>query len=229
MAILGHSLIDMNLQFPLVWLLIIALLYEDESRVLVLSPRYYRTGMIALLGGLILALYMALPAYQFANNNYKEAIDYYPYYTEAYRQYLSRDVDLEEALPYAQALENLNPYVTVAYEVLRDEAIEREAYEEALDYSKKKVIYSPLLIENHVQYSHALILAATYWHAYGEDEKAKIPLQEILQIPGDLDRLAKEKNTDYNVKHKPDLKMNDALMKDYIEAGYLMDEIMRGQ
>lgn len=228
LALLGHSLIDMNLQFPIVWLLVILLLSDEDQPTAILKGVPVIAVWASVFCLLMMTGYMMIPTTYFANGHYDQAISYYPYYTEAYRKYLNNQATGELVVPYAKTLEGLNPYVTESYPVLRDEAIKNGDYDQALLYSKKMLTYSPLLIEHHEQYSHALLLAATYWHAYEEDDKAVEALQAMLLIPGSLDKLAKEKNTDYNVKHKPDLQMNDALMKDYIEASYLMNEINEG-
>ena len=229
MALLGHSLIDMNLQFPVVWLLIIVLLSEVKSPTVELVGGKGKLLIGTCVVTLCLACTMMLPTIYAARGHYKKAVNLYPYYTEAYRMYLNQQGYEEGLVTYAERLEQLNPYVTEAYPILRDAAIQSGDYEAALIYSEKMVTYSPLLIEHHEQYSHALMLAATYWHAYGEDGQALEALAIIRQIPGSLEKLAKEKNTDYNVKHKPALMMNDALMKDYNEASYLMNKINEGQ
>ncbi len=102
-------------------------------------------------------------------------------------------------------------------------------YGQAVQYAEDYVFYSPLLIDHHVTYAETLTLTATYYLAHGDYEKAEIYAKEMLLVPGNLAELAKEKNTDYNVNHKPDLTMNDALMDAYIEAGNIMEKIEYGR
>ena len=219
MALLWHSLVDMNLQFPVVWLLLI-LLYVEKGKgkkvmVRINSWVLVPAGTLLLLGILIFGASLS-----YSMGSYRTAIDQYPYFTEAYRQLL-KDKEAPELEPYAERLYDLNPYVTEGYRSLARKAEAEGDYSNALEWYRKLVHYSPLLIENHETYSHGLILAATYYKAYGQEDRALEAIAEILTIPGNLAKLAKERHSDYNVKHKPDLRMTASLMKDYEEAAYL--------
>lgn len=222
-AILGHSLIDMNLQFPVVWLLMITMLaWEGDLRTFSIRPvTAAAMGLLVLL----MSLMVLRPAMAYGRGDYRGAISAYPYYTEAYRQLLGKVGEDPAMADYGKKLWTMNPYVTEAYGPLAAEAKENHRYDEALYWYDQRVQYSPLLIEHHEAYSHGLILAATYWHAYGMDGKALEAIEQMLLFPAILGELAKERYTDYNVKHIPELRMTSALLKDYEEASYLKGTI----
>ncbi len=224
LGILGHSLIDINLEFPIVWLLILLMTVEEPILFHEKKTARLLTYFSALFIGTI-ALYMWQASYAYEQKDYEKAIKIYPYYTEAYRKLLKDNDDLA-LVSYAKEAIAINPYMTESYEILASEALERLAFEEGISYLRDLVIYSPLLIEHHEAYSHGLIYAATYRHAYGDDEDALRYIDEIMAIPDSLTKLAKERDTDYNVKHKPDLTMTRSLNKDFQEALWLKSIIL---
>jgi len=229
LALLGHSLIDMDLQFPVVWLLVLVLLYSRDGEVNVYEKNKVWPLFIGMVitGALTIWLLSAVSHYN--QGDYREAIHRYERYTEAYRKLLSGNASEDQKVPYAQQLVGQNPYVTELYPVLINYYINESDYGQAVQYAEDYVFYSPLLIDHHVTYAETLTLTATYYLADGDYEQAEIYAKAMLLVPGNLAELAKEKNTDYNVNHKPDLTMNDALMDAYIEAGYIMEKIEYGR
>lgn len=221
-----HSCIDFDLQYVAVWLVVILLSINVSEPTPHRSWQLSNKLVAASLGCLILLTgYFLTANIYYENEDYQEAVHLYPWYTEAYRKLMLSDEEADDLAMYAGELIQLNPYVTEGYEPLRLDAIAKGQYETALMYSEMKVYYSPLLIENHETYSRMLLLNATYAHSHEDDAKAKTYLQSILMMPDELAKLANKKDTAYNVKHKPQLTMNQVLMKDYVEAGHLIDEI----
>lgn len=237
MALLGHSLVDMNLSFPVVSLLVLVLVRREglglaEGKT-VKESRWPKGGRWAFfLGGMAvmaLAGWLLSGVLLFNQGSYREAIHRYPGYTEAYRRMLRQKTTEDWMVPYAETLYEANPFITELYPVLIDHAVAAQDFEKGTAYSKAYVTYSPLHISHHERHSRTLIHGATWHLAHGNLEASEGYVRQILAMPGHLAELANDRRTNYNVNHQPDLRMSPALMKDYSEAGHIMEKIKNGR
>ncbi|MCF8017973.1 MAG: hypothetical protein K9L62_01115 [Vallitaleaceae bacterium] len=92
----------------------------------------------------------------------------------------------------------------------------------ALEHAKKLVDINPLNIHRHEAYSSALLMASEFSIHSGDIPQGIIYLEAIRSIPEALTVLAKEKNTHYNIRHKPHLAMTKKLNENYDKAGALL-------
>lgn len=237
MALLGHSLVDMNLSFPVVSLLVLVLVLREDlgpaEGERVKENGWPKRGRWAfLLGGMAVmavAGWLLSGVLLFNQGAYREAIHRYPGYTEAYRRMLRQKKTEAWMVPYAETLYEANPFITELYPVLIDHAVAAEDFEKGTAYSKAYVTYSPLHISHHERHSRTLIHGATWHLAHGNLEASESYVRQILAMPGHLAELANDRRTNYNVNHQPDLRMSPALMKDYSEAGHIMEKIKNGR
>ncbi len=223
MGLLGHSLLDLDLEFPFVWLLVLLLLSTKKASVKVSISQWIPIGLCVLVG--FGAAYMSLSSYYLSQGDYAKAIDLYPNYTEAKRKLLREDITLDEKAEVASSIIDCNPYIDASYEVLKEYALSQGNFKEALDFSRAMTYYNPISIKSYEVHSSTMVVSLQYYIATKELDEASLIVAEMLALPESLAQLAKEKNTDYNVKHKPDLEMTEALMKDYVLAGQLSKKL----
>ena len=220
----GHGLVDIDFQFSILWMLVLVLIWKNGYEGRFISVRSWHYGL-GLMYALVLVYFLTAASLAAMERN-EAALTVYPYYTEAYRQVMKSDDPVDEKkAALAQRVIELNPYVSEGYEVLRLWALEEDRIDDALMYSEQLIYYSPILIEHYEAYSHMLILSATYHHAYGNDGLAMERIGRIMTLPELLSSLANEKDTGYNVRHKPRLHTNGVMMKDYREAVDLLEVI----
>lgn len=213
LVLLGHSLIDIDLQFSYVWVMMILFLIKDYSanEIKLTNKRLY----IPIISGIIMiSIYFTVVANYYHDEEYEKALKLYPMHTEAMRRTFDyKNID-EDMVKRAKKLIESNKYISSVYRILKYDAINEKRYDEAVEYSKAMLDANVLNISQYEQYSNTLLLAAEQHILNGSNEQAMYYLDIIENMPRTLEKLAKEKNTLYNVKHRPMLEMTENLVKD---------------
>jgi tetratricopeptide (TPR) repeat protein len=222
MVLLLHSLSDITLQFPYIWLLILIFSMNKEETVRKESTQKKEYGYYILVLLLLPSLYFLVVEASHYMDDYEKTLSLYHSHTEAARKYLSTRDYQEPQITLSQDLIQRNPYIIEGHLILRDVALDQGDYPLAVEHAKILVAINPLNIHRHEDYSTALLRAGEDCIKRGDVLQGKNYLETIRAIPKDLVRLAKEKNTYYNIRHKPQWGMTEKLNKDYEKAGELL-------
>jgi len=222
MVLLLHSLSDITLQFPYIWLLILIFSTNKEEAVkkeYFLRKGYSNLWMLILL---LPCIYFLVVETNHQMGNYETTLNLYQNHTEGARKYLANANNQEQQTAVSQMLIHKNSYVIEGYLVQKEIAIKKGQYPLAVEHAKILVNMNPLNIQRHEDYSSALLMASEESIQSGDVIQGRIYLEAIRTIPEVLRRLAKEKNTHYNIRHKPHLAMTEKLNEDYKKAGALL-------
>ena len=222
-ALLFHSLSDITLQFPYVWLLILIFSTNKDEvacKEYTLKKSYGYYGAIVFL--LLPCIYFLMVETNYQLGNYDKTLNLYPNHTDGTRKYLATEDHQELKVIRSQELIHKNPYIIEGHVILKDAAYEKGDYSLAVLHSQTLVALNPLNIHRYEDYSNALLKAGEACIHRGDLLQGKNHLEAIRAIPETLVRLAKEKNTHYNIRHKPQWVMTNTLKKDYEKAGELL-------
>jgi tetratricopeptide (TPR) repeat protein len=222
MVLLLHSLSDITLQFPYIWLLILIFSISKEEAVRKESIIKKEYGYYILVVLLLPSLYFLVVEASHYMGDYEKTLSLYQGHTEAARKYLGTVDHQEPQVTLSQDLVKRNPYIIEGHLILRDVALDQGNYPLAVEHAKTLVTMNPLNIRRHEDYSSTLLRAGEASIMHGDVQQGTYYLEAIRAIPEDLVRLAKEKNTYYNIRHKPQLFMTEKLNKDYEKAGELL-------
>lgn len=228
MALLGHSIIDIDMAFAYVVIIIIVFMQSDNHRIYIKVPLHKNSGyitMMALIITVIASLYMLAATMAYSYNNYKLTLKLYPHHTEAIRRSFNGTSEDAEKVALANALLVRNPYIIEGHEILFKDAIQQEAYDVALIEARTLVELNSLEIKRYENLSYILRRGGETLLLKEDYLAAKPYFVEILQMPQLLERLAKEKHTNYNVKHVPTYNMTKSMISDLDVAKKWLDLI----
>lgn len=225
--IFGHGAIDFDWEFVAVLMVLIIIVNVDADKIDKISfPR--RWGYALAISAMMVYSYMGISAYWDYVGREELAVDLYPYNTEA-KASLARKYEgsnNKRAYNLAEEIIKQNPYNLTGYRIMRDIQYGHNQLEEALVSARKVVELNPLSIHHLEIYSDILLSYANEQLASGHREDVDGTIKELLEIPYYLDRLAKERLTSYNVKHKPKLFMSKKLRLNQQEVEQLLDTIL---
>lgn len=230
-AILGHSLMDVDLAYGFVWLLLLVFIQQSDGS----RRRSYTLELgsskgpwvvyISLVVVAVTALYFFRVTLLYDQKEYEEVLRLYPYHTEALRKSLPNIKDQSLGVERAEALRQRNPYVVEAYELLYNDSIKSENLEDALFYARSLVKVNVLQITRYETLAKTLRIIGQKSLLKGDSLIAISYFEEVLLMPERLEELAKEKNTHYNVRHVPYLGMTPVLKQEYEVAEAWMKKI----
>lgn len=209
------SLIDIHFQFPVI-ILWIGLIYHLGIKK---ERRYYfdistKRNKIKLVFSLILvtlvSIYLLVPTSLFHSSHYETASTLYPFYYESDKELLKRHAsEYMEKDSLMLRMEKNNAFPLEVYVYKRDLALLSRDYEKAIVYSQKCIELNPLRMSHYEIYGRSLYEFA---RVEVDKEKQLEALRKCLEIPDQLLLLANERDTDYNVMHKPTYKPTPTLI-----------------
>jgi tetratricopeptide (TPR) repeat protein len=218
LVILIHSLIDFDFEFSLMYFIVFLIIGFDDHQSLYIS---YKKGwqMAVLTVVTLIYSYMFTATFLMYNNQYEKAYALYPLYTDAKIKKVTNDHKYTiEDFRLCEELTNSNEYLVEAFAYQRDYYYNSGDYEKAMETAEKVMQLNPINIK-HVEHYSDILLAYTKWQvSNGLYEEANITNDKVLGLPEYLTELAKNRNTDYNVIHKPNLVMTRTLRDNYEEA-----------
>jgi hypothetical protein len=207
--ICGHSLIDIDLEFLLLFFLIC----------LTIRPAAHKTlkpaiAQIIIACMILLHLYAGLTAYAAEKGPVKLALALYPWHTDVLEQQMMNAPTLAEAAPYAQKLLQRNDYAFLALDTLARVSYSQGHNKEAALLKLQSLSISRFLAQDYLEL--LTICADGYELALstGDEEAAEFYRQVIVSIPQMIERAAQALHKDaYRLKHKPDLQLPQQILE----------------
>lgn len=210
LLILGHSLIDVDLEY-IFFILMLTIFIDFKGHEVELKR--YRPLWITLL--LVLSLWYLLIFISDANyktKNYKEAVNIIPFHTEAIQEVLYDVTSSEEQLEYAKKALKYNKIVSGAYEALSNDFQKKGEYLKALEMEEKRLGYNKYSMYNYMVYAEFLSKGIEFYGKNNEVIEKKIFLQKILEIEDIINNVLDNTNPlCYKTIHAPEIEVNDNL------------------
>lgn len=222
-VIFGHGAIDFDWEFPVILFFLLLIVYIDKDKLV--YKKIHKTHMtIFFIICIFLYSYMGVSTYFAYNNDYEKSLQLYNYNTVVKENLAKKyiKIDTKKAYKLADNIIKQNKYSLKAYIIKRDIDYEMNKLHEALISAKKVTELNPLDITHLEKYCQILLDVAKLDIEKGNIDTANSKLEIIINIPYYIDRLAKERLTDYNVKHKPNIYMTEQLIRLNTEAEKLL-------
>ncbi len=228
MVLLGHSLIDIDLAFAYIWLLLIVFLQDSHRRAVKINLKSHVAKRMCILFGVVLITmvsYFLIAQLHYITRDYDTAYEVYPGHTEAIRHQLGKNPGSSQEVALASILMDRQPYILKSYEVMYNHYALSKDYEGALMMSRRLVLLNPLNIKRYENLARILRVKGENQLLRNNVDLAIECFEEVIKMPETLEQLAKAKITHYNVKHVPALAMTNELRKDYLIANSWLDKI----
>lgn len=225
--IFGHGAMDFDFQFLVIGFCTLIIVFVDESKVKTINVN--RLSSIVIISiFLVNYIYMDLSSYYAYIGEDEKSLQMYPYNTEVKLELAKyyRQRKPEKAYELADSVIKSNEYAIDAYIIKRDIDYSDKELEKAYESAEKLIELNPLSIKHLEKYSNILLDSAEQNFSNGSKDKASKQLEQIFEIPHLLNKLAKERLTDYNVKHIPRLFMSKKLTEINEDAKKLYDKII---
>jgi len=210
--ILGHSLIDFDIEFLAITLVLFATLHFKEE---------YAVKQKALINstvGICIAVYsyFSIAMIAIEMGDYHFANSMYPYSVSLNSEFATTN-NYQNKLKLAEELYKENKYFTENLYFLSDHYQQLGDYDKALIYEKQAVSNKKYTMMNYIEYTSFLSDAIRYYRSGGDSEKMSSYIEEVLNVETMIDDVLE--NSDelaFKIEHKPRLDMPEE-MKEYIE------------
>lgn len=203
-VILGHCMMDFDLQFLSIWFLLISLLNLHEGK-----PVRIKSGGKAMLSlsGVVLAAMLWLSAGELCYDLglVDMCLRITPFHTMALVRQLPEETDIAQLEMKADKILRLDPYVALAYSAKANAAYASGDIAGMMAAKKQAIANNRYSLDEYTDYFDKLYEAMQLYKQQGDQASAEICRQEILNIEGLL--VAVEQETDpvaWMLQHKPE-------------------------
>lgn len=206
-AILGHCMMDFDLQFLSIWFLLISLLNLHEGK-----PKRIRSGGKAVLSlsGVVLAAMLWLSMGElFYNLGFVDmCLRVTPFHTMALVRQLPEETDMAQLEAKADKILRLDPNVTLAYSAKANAAYAGGDIAGMMAAKKQAIENSRYSLDEYTDYFDKLYEAMQLYNRQGDQSSAEICRQEILYIEKMLECVKLETDpVAWKLQHKPELEL----------------------
>ncbi len=207
--ILGHSLIDIDLEFMIFILLIVTMIKFEEKEYNVSK------GLLRSFSTIFSLVYtiLFLAGISYECGDYEFAYKIVPFYTEAMQEELYSTANPEKQYSLAEKIYKLNKNVSGVYEAFSNKLKAEEKYYEALEYEKKRLNLNKYSMINYINYTEYLSNALQYYRSLGDNEKVYKYADEVISVENKINEVLNNTNPlCYKTKHVPNLEMPEDMV-----------------
>lgn len=210
--ILGHSLIDIDLEF-MIFIFLIAMMINFEEFEL---KKYKTINYIFVLIGILYSV-LFISDFSYAVKDYDTAYNIIPFHTEALQEELYGTADPNKQLELAKRILPLNKNVSGAYEALSNELQKENKYVDALEYENRRLQLNKYKIYNYILYTDFLSEGIQYYNKEKDYDNLKLMANELIELEAKRDKVVEESNPLFiKTQHYTDLEFPDEL-KEYVD------------
>lgn len=183
MAILGHSLVDFDLQFLSIWFLLLPTLQLDRGRELRLRRGTFRP-MAAVLGAcLAVSLWLSSGDLLYLLGDYDAALAVTPFHSRALEQRLTELEDTVQLDETAQRLLALDPYSILGHDARANAAYAAGDIRTVMEQKELAISCGRYRQEEYLDYFEKLYAALQAYAQAGDTASAQVCRDRLLQIP----------------------------------------------
>lgn len=213
-----HCLVDFDLEFTSIWLIIILTFDMYRGREINIAAggktAFYKitAGIVAILE-IYLGIFM-IPRY--AGYEYI-TVKFLPFYTEAKAEILTKETDSAKAENMAKELLKQNKYISGAYDVLAVKAYLEEDYRTMADYKEKSIELQKYNIESYERYVIMLSQGISKAGEQGDGETVLYLMEKVVGVPEKIAEVEqKTEKIAYEIRDLPDFQLGEEIA-DYID------------
>lgn len=191
-ALCVHSLLDFNLQFTGVFLLLLTLMYRPEKRKAVKTGAFCK-GAVAVTAAVAVYMGCALALAHWGQRELSEKL--YPFNTQNKMRILETETDLQRADALADEILAQNESSYVPYSIKGKYAYSQGNFTQLIQYKRQTLERNVFGYEEYEEYCAMLINGASLYRKKGDVKSADFCLQELKKtrqlLNSAADRLSK--------------------------------------
>ena len=210
--ILGHSLIDIDLEYIYFILLLVPLINFNYKEIDTKKKMPLLISCLGLTGFFYFIIFMSDSFYEL--KDYKNAISIIPFHTEAIQEILYTVAEKEEQLKYAELALKYNKNISGAYEAKINKLVEENEYMDAIELEEKRLSLNKYKMINYIQYAKLLSDGIEFYGNEKKTEEQRIIVNKVAEIESKInDVLEKTNPLCYKTIHIPDLELPAELQR----------------
>lgn len=206
-ALVAHSMVDFDLQYLAIGLILVTLLPNDRRMQVQFTKQHFIPAAICtvLVG---ISLYFGTASFAAYLGNYAMSLRIYKNYTDSYVSLLSAESDLERANALALKITENNRYVAAAYDTRALYAYAQGDFEKVVYYKEKSISVAPYRLEVYTTYIDMLQNGEKLYLQAG-DKRSAAYCRTHLENVGSLLQQTVDKTDPlaWRIKDKPNLEL----------------------
>jgi len=212
LALLGHSMIDFDQQFLIMWLLLIALSDIEHGKTVT-----FRANQFLACAVMLVCVWLSAADVLYTFGSYALCDKIAPWHTEAKIKLLTKAETAEEMERIGNDILALNSSCSIAFSACAEVAYSQADFETMRDSKNQAIDCAPYALAEYTNYLDKLFVFYEYYASQGDARGAQTCVQEMCSV---VERIAAvEKKTDrLAVECGEDQSM--ALPRDYLKALY---------
>lgn len=205
LALLGHSMMDFNLQYLAMWLYLLPTL--RFSQVQTMTVRKGGRFWVALASvGVCLCLWLSTGDWLYRIGQVELCLNITPFHTNALEYRMTQITDPVVLEDTADAVLELDPYSSIAYSAKANVAHAYRDSNGVIENKQKAIACSRYSLGEYCDYFDKLMELYTYFKERGDTENAEAARQLLLRIPEALSELEDSTSSlAWKLEHKPEL------------------------
>lgn len=204
-----HCMVDIDLQYPAIWFIAILMFDFGNDFQALKREKIVETGL-CMGAAAILCTYFILPFGAEFLGNYKEAVYFYPAYTQAKEELLRTTGNADEAVRLADEILEQNQYSSIAYDAKALAAYMEEDVEKFVQYKEQVLNIERYDISQYQDYAYLLQQFEAYAQEKGDEVTRSYCAESYLGIQKRLDRVKSETSTlAWKLRDQPIVKLDE--------------------
>lgn len=220
MAILGHGMLDFDMEFLIFWLILLPGLGMTRGREL----RVRKAGLLAALGAaaVVVSLWLGISDGLFRAGKPDQCLYLTPFHTQALEHRLTRIGEAGAVEETAERILSLKPTSSLAYSAKANVAFAKGAINEMIPLKREAIARAKYSVEEYCDYFDKVYQALQWYRTNGREDSARICLGYLMEIPELLRALEPETSPlAWRLDEKPQLELPE-------EYQALLAELARG-
>lgn len=185
LGILGHCMLDFDLQFPVFWILILCCLDLRTGKAFSLPIR--KAGYAFALVLVAVSLWLGSSEWLYYRGRIDACLTLTPFHSHALEQRLTQSSDAAEVDALADKLLSLNPTHSLAYSAKANAAFARGDMLSMMAHKEAAIRCSPYTQAEYLDYFQKLYTAMELYRSAGDQASALYCRDKLLAVPAMMD------------------------------------------
>ncbi len=208
-AVFCHSLVDFDLEFIAVFLVLLLVLDFDLFKKKSFNCNGYAVAAISVVL-VVFSVYFGIINTLYLTGEYKAVNKIYGNDTMSKMQLIVGETDKTALSKYADGIIENNGCLAIAYDVKANSAYEGGDFKSVIDYKRKAIKYAPYSIEEYDDFCEKLIVGISLYSEIKDTKSVDVCKRELLRIEKYLAEVEEKTNPiAWKIQDKPQLELSE--------------------
>ena len=181
LAILGHCMLDFDLQFAAFWILLLCAMDFSAGKVKILPSKKLPAAILAILAAV--SLWLGSGDWLFRQGKVDACLALTPFHTDAMAAKLTTLKDPDELDALADQILSLQPTHSLSYSAKANAALAKGDVRSMIRHKEEAIRLSPYAAAEYLDYFQKLYWTMGQFLNMGDSESASLCREKLLQIP----------------------------------------------